>query len=175
MPARRTVAPDIVGCCFLLYAATLSFAVLRAPYAHRAAAAIATDVAIYGGLLAVCVAIAIGLFRRRGWVLGPALLLSIVAFFAGLLAWHVPETAQLPAAAPLAPAIASADSPASTGEAALASSATIASATSASASASPFAGPVVPRKTGAGRPPAGSSQRPASSGESPDDIFRKRR
>jgi hypothetical protein len=97
MPARRTVAPDIVGCCFLLYAATLSFAVLRAPYAHRAVAAITTDFAIYGGLLSVCVAIALGLFRRRGWVLWPAVALSIAAFFAGLLAWHVPETAQLPA------------------------------------------------------------------------------
>ena len=97
MPARRTVAPDIVGCSFLVYAATLSFAVLRAPYAHRAVSAIATDIAIYGGVLGVCVAIALGLFRRSGWVLWPAVLLSIGAFFAGLLAWHVPETAQLPA------------------------------------------------------------------------------
>ena len=97
MPARRTVAPDIVGCSFLLYAATLSFAVLRAPYAHRAGSAIATDIAIYGGLLAICVTIALGLFGRRTWVLWPAVLLSAAAFFAGLLAWHVPETAQLPA------------------------------------------------------------------------------
>ena len=97
MPARRTVAPDIVGCSFLLYAATLSFAVLRAPYAHRAGQAIATDVAIYGGLMAVCVAVAVGLFSRRTWVLWPAVLLSAAAFFAGLMAWHVPETAQLPA------------------------------------------------------------------------------
>src|ERR1700712_501166 len=97
MLARRTVAPDIVGCSFLLYAATLSFAVLRAPYAHRTATGIATDVAIYGGLLAICTAIALGLFRRSSWALWPAVLLSIAAFFAGLMAWHVPETAQLPA------------------------------------------------------------------------------
>lgn len=97
MPARRTVAPDIVGCSFVLYAATLSFAVLRAPYAHRTVAAVATDIAIYGGLLVICVAVALGLFRRRSWVLVPALLLSVAAFVAGLLAWHVPETAQLPA------------------------------------------------------------------------------
>ena len=97
MPARRTVAPDIVGCSFLLYAATLSFAVLRAPYAHRTAGPVATDIAIYGGLLTVCILVALGLFRRREWVLWPALLLSIAVFFAGLFAWHVPETAQLPA------------------------------------------------------------------------------
>jgi hypothetical protein len=30
-------------------------------------------------------------------VLIPALLLSVAAFAAGLMAWHVPETAQLPA------------------------------------------------------------------------------
>jgi len=116
MPARRTVAPDIVGCSFLLYGATLAFAVLRAPYAHHQAVAIGVDFAVYGGLLAVCVIIAIGLFRRRGWVLWPAVVLSAWAFFAGLLAsyltetalvigptlagllaGHVPETAQLPA------------------------------------------------------------------------------
>lgn len=97
MPARRTVAPDIVGCSFLLYAATLSFAVLRAPYAHRTTGPVFTDIAIYGGLLVVCVLVALGLFRRRQWVLWPALLLSIAVFFAGLFAWHVPETAQLPA------------------------------------------------------------------------------
>lgn len=97
MPARRTVAPDIVGCSFILYAATLSFAVLRAPYAHRSVSAVATDIAIYGGLLIACVAIALGLFRRRAWALWPALLLSVAAFVAGLTAWHVPETAQLPA------------------------------------------------------------------------------
>ncbi len=97
MPARRTVAPDIVGCSFILYAATLAFAVLRAPYAHRSVSGVATDIFIYGGLLVVCVAIGLGLFRRRGWVLWPALLLSAAAFAAGLAAWHVPETAQLPA------------------------------------------------------------------------------
>lgn len=97
MPARRTVAPDIVGCSFILYAATLAFAVLRAPYAHRSVSGVATDIVIYGGLLLVCVAIGLGLFRRRGWVLWPALLLSAAAFAAGLTAWHVPETAQLPA------------------------------------------------------------------------------
>ena len=97
MPARRTVAPDIVGCSFLLYAATLSFAVLRAPYAHRSVSAVATDIAIYGGLLLACVAIAMGLVRRRGWVLGPTRLLSLATLATGLAAWHVPETAQLPA------------------------------------------------------------------------------
>lgn len=97
MPARRTVAPDIVGCSFLLYAATMSFAVLRAPYAHRSIGPVVNDIAIYGGLLLVSVFIALGLFRRRPWVLWPALILSVAAFFAGLLAWHVPETAQLPA------------------------------------------------------------------------------
>ena len=97
MPARRTVAPDIVGCSFLLYAATLSFSVLRAPYAHRNMTAVAMDLMIYGSLLAVCTVIGLALFRRRSWALWPAILLSVVVFFAGLMAWHVPDTAQLPA------------------------------------------------------------------------------
>jgi hypothetical protein len=97
MPARRTVALDIVGCTFLLYAATLFFAVLRAPYAHTKVPEIVTDIAVYGGLLATCVLVALGIFGRRPVVLWPALLLSLLAFFAGLFAWHVPETAQLPA------------------------------------------------------------------------------
>jgi hypothetical protein len=97
MPARRTVAPDIVGCSFLLYAATLSFSVLRAPYAHSTVPAVAIDLAIYGGLLVVCTVIGLGLFRRRSWALWPAILLSVAVFFAGLMAWHVPDTAQLPA------------------------------------------------------------------------------
>jgi hypothetical protein len=97
MPARRTVAPDIVGCSFVLYAATLSFAVLRAPYAHRDVASILTEIAIYGGLLLACLVIAMGLFRRRSYALWPAVLLSIGAVLAGAFAWHVPETAQLPA------------------------------------------------------------------------------
>ena len=66
MPARRTVAPDIVGCSFILYAATLAFAVLRAPYAHRSVSGVATDLVIYGGLLLACVVIGLAnlLFNR---------------------------------------------------------------------------------------------------------------
>ena len=100
MPARRTVAPDIVGCTFLLYAATLSFAVLRAPYAHRTVGPVIADIAIYGGLLGVCILVGLGLFRRRPWALLPGVLLSLAALVAALCAWladwhHVPETAQL--------------------------------------------------------------------------------
>jgi hypothetical protein len=97
MPVRRTVAPDIVGCAFMLYAATLAFAVLRAPYAHRDIESIAVDIAAYGGLLLVCVVLAVGLFLRRSFALWPAVLLSLGAIAAGYFGWHVPETAQLPA------------------------------------------------------------------------------
>ena len=98
MTSRRTVAPDIAGCSFLLYAATLFFPVLRAPYYHRGDfSLIARDIAVYGGLLFVCVYIAIALFLRRSWALWPAVLLSLAALAAGAAAWHVPDTAQLPA------------------------------------------------------------------------------
>lgn len=97
MSVRRTVAPDMVGCCFLLYAGTLIFAVLRAPYVHRDVAAVASDLAIYGGLTAICAAIAAGLFLRRGAAWIPGLLGSLAAVVAGATAFHVPDTAQLPA------------------------------------------------------------------------------
>ena len=97
MSVRRTVAPDMVGCCFLLYAGTLFFAVLRAPYVHREVAAVASDLAIYGGLTALCAAIAAGLFLRRGAAWIPGLLGSLAAIVAGATAFHVPDTAQLPA------------------------------------------------------------------------------
>jgi hypothetical protein len=95
--ARKTVAPDIVGCCLLLYASTLLFAVLRAPYVNQTMGAAALDVAIYGGLLLLCAGTAVGLFRRMAlaWPLG--LLISVAALLAGALAFHVPDTAQLPA------------------------------------------------------------------------------
>lgn len=97
MGSRRTVAPDMVGCCFLLYAGTLLFAVMRAPYVHRTVAGVATDIAIYGGLLLCSAAVAMGLFQRRSAAWGPAILLSACAIAAGAMAFHVPETAQLPA------------------------------------------------------------------------------
>lgn len=94
---RRTAAPDIVGLCLLLYAATLSFAVMRAPYLHKSMSGVARDVAIYGGLLLVCALTGIGVFQRRTWALGPALVVSLAALAAGAAGFHVPETAQLPA------------------------------------------------------------------------------
>lgn len=97
MQKRRTVAPDMVGCSLLLYAATLLFAVLRAPYFHKTVGAIAVDVAIYGGLLLLCLAVAVGIFLRRPLAFVPALLVSAAALAAGAAGWHVPETAQLPA------------------------------------------------------------------------------
>jgi hypothetical protein len=97
MTQRRSVAPDIVGCSLLLYASTLLFAVLRAPYYHRNTADAALDVAIYGGLLLVCTLVAIGLFGRRRAALLPGILVSLAALLAGALAFHVPDTAQLPA------------------------------------------------------------------------------
>lgn len=87
----------MVGCCFLLYAGTLIFAVLRAPYVHRDVPAVASDLAIYGGLTAICVAVATGLFQRRSAAWLPGMLLSLAAVVAGAMAFHVPDTAQLPA------------------------------------------------------------------------------
>lgn len=97
MSVRRTVAPDMVGCCFLLYAGTLFFAVLRAPYVHRDVGPVVSDLAIYGGLTILCVAIAVGLFQRRSTAWFPGMLLSLAAIIAGAAAFHVPDTAQLPA------------------------------------------------------------------------------
>lgn len=97
MSARRTVAPDMVGCCFLLYAGTLFFAVLRAPYVYREAAAVARDLAIFGGLFVLCTLIAAGLFQRRSLSWFPAILVSLAAIVAGAMAFHIPDTAQLPA------------------------------------------------------------------------------
>jgi hypothetical protein len=97
MSVRRTVAPDMVGCCFLLYAGTLLFAVLRAPYFHRDIAAVVSDLAIYGGLTIVSAAVAAGLFQRRSAAWLPGMLLSLAAVVAGATAFHVPDTAQLPA------------------------------------------------------------------------------
>ncbi len=97
MLQRRTVAPDIVGCSLLLYAATLLFAVLRVPYLHKPLTQMAIDIGIYGSLLLACLATAIGLFGRHRLAWLPGLLISLFAFFAGALAFHVPDTAQLPA------------------------------------------------------------------------------
>jgi hypothetical protein len=97
MIQRRSVAPDIVGCSLLLYAATLLFAVLRAPYLHRTVGPAVLDVAIYGGLLLLCAAVAIGLFRRHRLAWLPGMALSLAALLAGAFAFHVPDTAQLPA------------------------------------------------------------------------------
>ena len=97
MIQRRSVAPDIVGFSLLLYASTLLFAVLRAPYVHRTVGPAVTDVAIYGGLLLACVAVAIGLFRRHQLAFLPGIGLSLGALAAGAMAFHVPETAQLTA------------------------------------------------------------------------------
>lgn len=97
MTQRRSVAPDIVGCSLLLYAATLLFAVLRAPYIHTTVGAAARDVAAYGSLLLLCVGVAIGLFARHRLAWLPGLLVSLAAFFAGVFAFHVPTTAELPA------------------------------------------------------------------------------
>ena len=96
MSVRRSVAPDIAGCTFVLFAVTLSFAVLRAPFIHKQAGAMAQDLLSYGGLMfgcmltaAVCFAASCGLF--------PAVLLSVVAIYAAAINWHMPETGQLPA------------------------------------------------------------------------------
>lgn len=97
MSVRRTVAPDMVGCCFLLYAGTLFFAVLRAPYVHREVAPVVRDLAIFGGLLILCTGVAVGLFQRRSLSWFPAMLLSLAAVVAGAMAYHIPDTAQLPA------------------------------------------------------------------------------
>jgi hypothetical protein len=97
MTQRRSVAPDIVGCSLLLYAATLLFAVLRAPYMHRTISSAALEIAIYGGLLLTCVTVAIGLFQRHRLAWMPGILISISALLAGAFAFHVPDTAQLPA------------------------------------------------------------------------------
>lgn len=97
MTQRRSVAPDIVGCCLLLYAATLFFAVLRAPYAHRTVSGAAIDIVIYGGLLLVCATVAAGLFTRHRLAWLPGVLVSLAALAAGAASYHVPETAQLPA------------------------------------------------------------------------------
>jgi hypothetical protein len=97
MAARRTVAPDIAGCCLFLYAATLAFAVLRAPYIHKRAPDLVRDIAIYGGLLLACASVGLGLFQRRPWALIPGLVLSALGFGASLMNWHMPETGQLPA------------------------------------------------------------------------------
>lgn len=97
MAARRTVAPDIAGCCLLLFAASLAFAVLRAPYVHKLVAAVARDMAIYGGLVLACIAVAMGLFQRRRWALIPGLVLGAFGFGASIANWHMPETGQLPA------------------------------------------------------------------------------
>lgn len=87
----------MAGCCFLLYVAALFFAVLRVPYFYRTVGALVRDLAIYGGLLVLSLAIAIGLFQRRSHAWVPALLLSLGAVVAGATAFHVPETSQLPA------------------------------------------------------------------------------
>lgn len=97
MAARRTVAPDIAGCCLFLFGATLAFAVLRAPYIHKRAPEIARDIAIYGGLLLACVSVGMGLFQRRAWALIPGLALLALGLGASAFNWHMPETGQLPA------------------------------------------------------------------------------
>lgn len=121
MIQRRSVAPDIVGFSLLLYAATLLFAVLRAPYVHKTAGPAVLDVSIYGGILLFCATVAMGLFRRHRLAFFPGMFLSLFALAAGsapaiadLLKsigfdsleyvargfasiCHVPETAQLAA------------------------------------------------------------------------------
>ena len=97
MSVRRTVAPDIAGCSFVLFACTLSFAVLRAPFIHKQASPMATDLAAYGGLMFACMLIAGGLFQRKLWAFFPAVVLSGLAIYASVTNWHMPETGQLPA------------------------------------------------------------------------------
>lgn len=87
----------MVGCCFLLYAGTLFFAVLRAPYVYREVTPVLRDLAIYGSLLVACTLVAVGLFQRRSLSWLPAMLLSLGAIVAGAMAFHIPDTAQLPA------------------------------------------------------------------------------
>ena len=71
MSVRRTVAPDIAGCTFVLFACTLSFPVLRAPFIHKQAAEMATDLLAYGGLTLLLFAFVLGcralvlVFRER--------------------------------------------------------------------------------------------------------------
>lgn len=97
MSVRRTVAPDIAGCTFVLFACTLSFPVLRAPFIHKQAAEMATDLLAYGGLMFACMVLAAGLFQRKLWALIPAIVLSGLAIYASFINWHMPETGQLPA------------------------------------------------------------------------------
>ncbi len=97
MSVRRTVAPDIAGCTFVLFAATLSFAVLRAPFIHKSGGDMAKDLLAYGSLMFGCMLIAAGLFSRKLWAFFPAVLLSLVAIYAAVENWHMPETGQLPA------------------------------------------------------------------------------
>jgi hypothetical protein len=97
MSVRRTVAPDIAGCTFVLFACTLSFPVLRAPFIHQQASAIATDLLSYGGLMFACMLVAAGLFLRKLWALFPAVLLAGLAIYASAINWHMPETGQIPA------------------------------------------------------------------------------
>lgn len=97
MSVRRTVAPDIAGCTFVLFACTLSFPVLRAPFIHKQASDMATDLLAYGGLMFACMVISAGLFQRKLWALIPAILLSGLALYASIINWHMPETGQLPA------------------------------------------------------------------------------
>lgn len=97
MAVRRSVAPDIAGCTFVLFAVTLSFAVLRAPFIHQQAGAMATDLLSYGGLMFGCMLIAAGLFRRKLWAFFPGVVLSALMVYAAVQNWHMPETGQLPA------------------------------------------------------------------------------
>ena len=97
MSVRRTVAPDIAGCTFVLLAATLSFAVLRAPFIHQQAGAMATDLLVYGGLMCTCLLVAAGLFLRKLWAFFPGIVLSGALIVASVQNWHMPETGQLPA------------------------------------------------------------------------------
>ena len=59
------------------------FAVLRAPHVYREGAAVARDLAIFGGLFVLCTLIAAGLFQRRSLSWFPAILVSLAAIVAG--------------------------------------------------------------------------------------------
>ncbi|HMU39033.1 MAG TPA: hypothetical protein PKE31_08460 [Pseudomonadota bacterium] len=98
MSSRRSAVPDIVGCTFVLFAVALVFPVLRAPFLHHDARALALDLLGFGGLLLASLLAAVGLFLRQFVAYVLAMALSVFAVGAAVANWHMPETGQLPTA-----------------------------------------------------------------------------
>ena len=94
---RRSAAPDIAGCVFVLFAATLVFPALRAPFMRVSIQEQLLHLLAYGGLFFACLVVAVGLFLRRLPAFFGGLALSVLAVGAAIANWHMPETGQLPA------------------------------------------------------------------------------